>query len=54
MDARTTGSEKHPYKAIPGEYFVPEIWSRKKDAEGNEVFQTYGEWVAKMAKEQAE
>lgn len=53
IDTSTKGSEKHPYKPRPGEYFVPEMWSRKKDDEGNEVFPTMREWVEQsLAKEQ--
>lgn len=47
----TKGSEKHPYKPRPGEYFVPEMWSRKKDEDGNEVFPTFREWVERSIAE---
>lgn len=50
VDRATTGSEKHPYKAQPGEYFIPDLWSRRKDANGKEVIQTYDEWMEKEAK----
>lgn len=47
VDRATTGTEKHPYKAVPGEYFVPDLWSRRKDESGNPVIQTYEEWLKK-------
>jgi hypothetical protein len=48
VDRLTSGTDKKPYKPAPGEYFVPEIWSRRKDADGNEVIQTYEEWLTAM------
>lgn len=47
VDRATAGTDKKPYKPSPGEYFVPEIWSRRTDEQGNEVIQTYDEWLAK-------
>lgn len=45
VDLATRGSESKPYKPLPGEYFVPDIWSKRKDENGNEVIQTYKEWL---------
>jgi len=47
IDNKTKGTERHPYKPKPGEYFIPEMFSRNTDGEGNEVFPTYREWVIK-------
>lgn len=47
IDERTKGTEKKPYKPVPGEYFVPDVWSREKDEDGNSKFQTFREWVEK-------
>ena len=47
IDERTKGTEKKPYKPVPGEYFVPNMWSREKDESGESVFQTFREWVEK-------
>lgn len=47
IDERTKGTKTKPYTPIPGEYFVPEMWSREKDENGNDRFQTYREWVVK-------
>lgn len=53
IDEKTKGTDKKPYKPIPGEYFVPEVHSREFDEEGKEVFNTFREWVEKsIAKEQ--
>jgi len=53
IDERTKGTDKKPYKPIPGEYFVPDVHSREHDESGNEVFNTFREWVEKsIAKEQ--
>jgi hypothetical protein len=53
IDERTKGTDKKPYKPIPGEYFTPEVHSREFDEEGKEVFNTFREWVEKsIAKEQ--
>lgn len=47
IDLATKGTDKKPYKPIPGEYFVPRMFSRKKDENGEEVYQTFREWVQK-------
>lgn len=47
VDQKTTGTDKKPYKAEPGEYFVPDMWSKRKDENGNEVIQTYREWLTR-------
>ena len=52
VDARTTGTPTKPYKPVPGEYFVPEVWTRRKDEDGNERFQTYEEWLKKELEKQ--
>lgn len=49
VDQVTAGSEKRPYKPEPGEYFVPDIYSRRKDEQGKEVIQTYSEWIKAMS-----
>lgn len=54
VDLATKGSEKKPYKPEPGEYFVPEMWSRKKDADGNELIQSYREWLSKEIADNAD
>jgi len=51
IDNATKGTEKHPYKPRPGEYFHPQMWSRKTDENGNEVFPTFREWVEKSIAE---
>lgn len=53
IDARTRGTEKHPYKALPGEYFVPDMWSKRR-VDGKQVFQTYAEWLEKEAQKRAD
>lgn len=45
MDRATAGSDKKPYKPEPGEYFVPEVWSRRSDGR----IQTFSEWVQSHA-----
>lgn len=47
VERRTAGSDRKPYKAEPGEYFVPHIQSRRKDENGNEVIQSYREWLTR-------
>lgn len=51
IDEKTKGTDKKPYKPIPGEYFIPEMWSREKDDQGNDIFQTMREWVDKSIAE---
>lgn len=41
VDLVTKGSPKRPYQPAPGEYFVPDMWSRRKDGS----IQTFSEWV---------
>jgi len=53
LEQRTSGSKTKPYKPTPGEYFVPRVSSRRKDPEGNEVIQSYTEWVEKESSEEA-
>lgn len=48
VDLATRGSDSKPYKALPGEYFVPNMWSKRKDSDGNEVIQGYREWLTKQ------
>ena len=47
IDERTKSTEKRPYKPVPGEYFIPDVHSREFDEDGNEVFNTFREWVEK-------
>lgn len=47
IDNATRGTEKKPYKPRPGEYFVPELYSRKLDDDGNEVFWSFKEWATR-------
>ena len=47
IDNATKGSDKKPYQPAPGEYFVPDLSTRRKDADGNPIFQSYSEWVRK-------
>lgn len=51
IDERTKGTEKKPYKPVPGEYFVPEVHSREVDENGEEVFYTFREWVQRSIAE---
>lgn len=44
VDNVTNGKK---YKPIPGEYFIPDIRSRRRDENGREQFQSYTEWVEK-------
>lgn len=53
-DRLTKGSSTKSYEPEPGEYFVPDMWSRRKDENGNEVIQTFKEWVEKSAKEDSD
>lgn len=46
-DAKTRGKKGKPYEPSPGEYFVPKITSRRKDENGDDLFQSYREWVEK-------
>lgn len=46
-DRQTQGSANKPYKPEPGEYFLPDVWTRNKDG-----LQDYGTWITKMAEEQ--
>ena len=41
VDQATTGTEKKPYKKSPGEYFVPEVVSRRSD----DSIWTYSDWI---------
>lgn len=54
VDQVTAGSEKRPYKAEPGEYFVPDIYSQRKDENGKEVIQTYSEWIKALSEVEEE
>lgn len=47
IDEKTKSTEKKPYKPIPGEYFVPDMYSRETDENGEQVFQTFTDWVVK-------
>lgn len=47
IENATKGTERKPYKPRPGEYFVPALYSRKTDEEGNEVFWTFREWASR-------
>lgn len=49
VDQVTSGSDKRPYKAEPGEYFVPDLYSQRRDENGDEVIQTYSEWIKAMS-----
>lgn len=53
IDEATRGSKTKPYQPSPGEYFVPDMNTRRKDGEGKPVFQTYSEWVKKSVSESA-
>lgn len=46
VDRATAGTSKKPYKPEPGEYFTPEVWSRRADGS----IQTFSEWVAANVK----
>lgn len=46
-DKKTKGTEKKPYKPYPGEYFVPKLTSQRKDENGDDLFQSYREWVVR-------
>lgn len=47
IDERTRSTKAREYKPVPGEYFVPDVHSREIDENGNEVFNTFREWVEK-------
>lgn len=47
IDRATSGSANKPYKPQPGEYFVPQLFSRRSD----DSIQTRREWIEKMAVE---
>lgn len=47
IDKKTAGTPNKPYKAAPGEYFVPELKSHVRDENGEPVFQTMREWMQK-------
>ena len=44
-DLATKGSAKKPYQASPGEYFVPDVWTRRS---GGHI-QTWQEWMESLA-----
>lgn len=46
-DNQTKGTKNKPYTPEPGEYFVPEIWTRDKRG-----LQTYQEWLEKKIAEE--
>ena len=46
----TSGSK---YKAAPGEYFVPDVFTRRT-VDGVEVYQTYRQWIEAEAAKNAE
>lgn len=50
IDRATAGTEKKPYKGVPGEYFVPRMISRRSD----DSIQTRKEWIEKMIEEESE
>ena len=54
VDNATKGSKTKPYEPRPGEYFVPKMWSRREDADGNEVIQTRREWIERMVAEESD
>lgn len=54
IDEKTKGTEKKPYKPIPGEYFVPEAHSREVDENGEEVYQTFTQWVSKSVEDDSD
>lgn len=41
LEMKTKGTDKKPYKARPGEYFVPEVISQRSDGS----IQTMREWI---------
>jgi hypothetical protein len=54
IDLTTKGTEKKPYKPQPGEYFVPRMYSRETDENGEEVYQTFTQWVNKTVEEDSD
>lgn len=48
IDGKTSSKK---YKPEPGEYFVPDLKTRRTDENGEMVFQTFQEWVEKNAKQ---
>lgn len=48
--AKAIATSGTKYKATPGEYFVPEVYTRRK-VDGVERFQTYREWIESLAKQ---
>ena len=51
IDNATKGSKSKAYEPAPGEYFVPDMGTRRKDADGSPIFQSYSEWVRKSVED---
>lgn len=51
VDRATAGSDKKPYKPQPGEYFLPDMWSRGADKDRKP---TYREWLDSFEKDSKE
>ena len=51
IDNATKGSKNKAYQAAPGEYFIPDMHTRRKDGNGDPVYQTYSEWVQKSVED---
>lgn len=49
-DLATKGSEKKPYKPEPGEYFIPDVYTRRSDGH----IQTWDEWQEAMTRKAQE
>lgn len=50
IEDRTRGTEKRPYKPRPGEYFVPDLYSRRPDGS----IQTFREWVERSVADESD
>lgn len=48
VENMTKGTSKHPYKPVPGEYFVPDVRIRK--GAGREMW-TYSDWLENKRQE---
>ena len=41
VDRATSGSKNKAYQPVPGEYFIPDVFSRRSDGS----IQTFSEWA---------
>lgn len=52
--AREVKESAKNFKRRPGTRYVPKLWSRRKDDEGEDRFQTFREWVERSVAEESD